>query len=292
MDLDKLRLFLAVAENQHFNRAADQVHVSPSKLSRIIQQLEAEIGTRLFDRDNRSVALTPKGQEFLAYSRELLTQWETAKGAMQTHSDLLTGSISLYCSVTASYSFLYDVLQNFRISQPHIEIKLHTGDPAAAIERIRAGIDDAAIAARPDRLPASLSFKSITRSPLKLIAPLKGYLPGEKGLARKPDESWRQIPFILSERGLARERINEWFAQQPFTANIYAQTSGHEAIVSMVSLGFGVGLVPQIVLENSPLADKARLFEYQPELAPYDLGICLQEKRLKNPIVKAFWEQL
>jgi len=289
MDLDKLRLFIAVAEAEHFNRAAEQYHISPSKLTRVIQQLEEKLGTRLFDRDNRSVVLTDKGKALLHHSRDLVQQWETVRDAIRSDEHTLTGSISIYCSVTASYSFLYEILRDFRLEHPRIEITLHTGDPASAIERILAGFEDVSIAAKPEKLPAALAFKSITASPLVFIAPLE-FPPTNISLT--PDKTWEDIPFILSERGIARERLDRWFARQAFTPNIYAQVAGHEAIVSMVSLGFGMGLVPKIVLDNSPLVTQVKLFSYQPDLESYDVGICLLKKRLKSPLVEAFWRQI
>ena len=72
---------------------------------------------------------------------------------------------------------------------------------------------------------------------------------------------------------------------------IYAQVSGNEAIVSMVSLGFGIGVVPQIVLDSSPLAGHIRSYDIEPPLAPYDIGLFALEKRLKEPLVRAFWER-
>ncbi|SMF42874.1 transcriptional regulator, LysR family [Alteromonadaceae bacterium Bs31] len=289
MDINKLKLFVALAESKHFNRAAEQSHVSASKLTRVIQQLEQALGTQLFERDNRSVALTKKGKEFLDHSRELIQQWEMMYQAMQASTEGLTGSISIYCSVTASYSFLYEILRDFRGEHPGIEITLHTGDPAAAIERVTAGFEDVVIAAQPDKLPSSLAFKSITESPLIFIAPIEFV---SEGVSAQPDSSWKKIPFILSERGIARERLNNWFSQLEFSPTIYAQVAGHEAIVSMVSLGFGMGLVPEIVLENSPLAKQVQIFPFQPDLQAYDVGICVQKKRLKNPLVNAFWEQV
>jgi len=290
MNIEKLKLFVILADAQHFNRAAEQAHISPSKLTRVIQQLEGHLGCRLFERNNRSVTLTRKGKEFLPHCRELVQQWATIEDAMQDDTGLLSGSISIYCSVTASYSFLYDILQGFRQEQPKIEIKLHTGDPAAALERVQAGFEDITIAAKPTNLPSTLAFKRITRSPLVFIAPLTHFPPQDVSMT--PSPNWREMPFILSERGIARERLNNWFEQQLFTPRIYAQAAGHEAIVSMVSLGFGLGLVPKIVLDNSPLADRVKLFDYQPTLEPYDVGICVQKKRLKSPLLKAFWEQI
>ena len=76
------------------------------------------------------------------------------------------------------------------------------------------------------------------------------------------------------------------------TPRIYAQVAGNEAIVSMVSLGLGVGVVPKIVLDNSPLADKVRILPVTPQLQPYDLGLITATKSLKNPLVRAFWSMV
>jgi len=75
-------------------------------------------------------------------------------------------------------------------------------------------------------------------------------------------------------------------------ANIYAQVAGNEAIVSMVSLGFGVGVVPQIVLDNSPLADTVRVLDIKPGLEAYEVGLFTLEKKLASPLINALWSQL
>ena len=94
---------------------------------------------------------------------------------------------------------------------------------------------------------------------------------------------------ILNERGLARERVDRWFRDKGLRTNIYAQVAGNEAIVSMVSLGFGIGVVPRIVLDNSPLAGKVRIVDAKPALAPYEVGLVTQEKKLSSPLIDAFW---
>jgi LysR family positive regulator for ilvC len=70
----------------------------------------------------------------------------------------------------------------------------------------------------------------------------------------------------------------------------YAQVEGYEAIVSMVSLGLGVGVVPKIVLDNSPLAERIQILNVQPALEPFNIGLFTLKRNLKNPLVKAFWE--
>lgn len=291
MDHKSLQLFLSLADTLHFGRCSAACHVSPSTLSRTIKQLEEEVGVELFIRDNRSVTLTPEGIAFQRYARETLMQWDTLRSTLQTRRQQLHGELSIYCSVTASYSFLYEILSSFRRDYPHIEIKLHTGDPAEAVQRVQHGDEDIAIGARPDQLPHDIAFRPITRSPLVFIAPadqpqlcaeLSG--PAQAG-------HWQPIPMILSEAGLARKRTDRWFRNLGVKPLIYAQVAGNEAIVSMVSLGFGVGVVPQIVLDNNPLASRVVQLNVQPALEEFDVGIFAQDKKLRHPLIKAFWQQ-
>ena len=95
---------------------------------------------------------------------------------------------------------------------------------------------------------------------------------------------------ILNERGLARERVDRWFRARGVLPTVYAQVAGNEAIVSMVSLGFGVGVVPEIVLANSPLADKVHSLPVRPALAPYEVGLVALERKRSSPLVEAFWK--
>jgi LysR family positive regulator for ilvC len=284
MDNRLLRQFLNLAEALHFGKASEASHVSPSALSRSIQQLEAEVGVALFTRDKRSVALTHEGRLFLPYAREALTEWDSIRNTLMTEADELHGEVSMYCSVTASYSFLFEILSAFRRDHPHIEIKLHTGDPELAVTRVLAGDEDIAIGARPDVLPKGLAFRPITVSPLVFIA--------SRNHPQSDGRNWSATPMILSESGLARSRVDAWFRARGVQPSIYAQVAGNEAIVSMVSLGFGIGVVPRIVLDNSPLVDNIRILDIKPKLKAYEVGLFALNRKLKSPVIKAFWSQL
>lgn len=286
MDSQKLKLFCTLAKTLNFHQAARLSHVSPPTLSRTIRQLEEDVGVKLFTRDNRSVALTSEGVRFLEFAQDSLNQWASIKEELITQSSMLRGSLSIYCSVTASYSFLYDILAAFRKEQPLIEITLHTGDPALSLERVLAGNEDIAIAARQQNTPQTLDFKTITLSSLTLIAPNTPHKDLSEGVTAT---HWNQIPFILPERGVTRERLESWFKSMRINPPIYAQVSGHEAIVSLVSLGFGYGLVPKIVLDNSPLKNRVRSVDTESDFGEYEVGICVLKKRLKNPIIREFW---
>lgn len=292
MDLRPLKYFLALADALHFGRASEACHVSPSTLSRAIQQLEESVGVRLFERDNRQVLLTRQGHEFQRWARDTLEQWAQLRQSMMSDARTLTGEISIYCSVTASYSFLYDLLSGFRQHYPSIELKLHTGDPARSMSRVLAGSEDMAITSRPRQLPDGLAFKSLTRSPLVFIAPheQQDWIPTDPSIPHA--NQWRNVPMVLSESGLSRQVSDTWFRALGITPHIYAQVAGHEAIVSMVGLGFGIGVVPRIVLEASPLSERVRVLPVKPELPHYDVGLAVLKRRLKSPLIDALWAEV
>jgi LysR family positive regulator for ilvC len=85
-------------------------------------------------------------------------------------------------------------------------------------------------------------------------------------------------------------QVDRWCREAAIKPNVYAQVSGHEAIVSMVGLGLGVGVVPELVLLSSPQSEMIRTLSVQPPLAPFSVGLCVAEQRLENPLVRAFWE--
>jgi len=288
MDTENLKLFLHLADTLHFGKTSLACHMSPSTLSRQIQKLEAELGQKLFERDNRSVIMTENGIKFRRYARESLEKWQEILQSLKDENQILKGEISMYCSVTASYSVLSNLLSDFRKQYAKIEIKLRTGDAASSIEKVLNGEVDIVIAARPDTLSSKLDFITIAESPLLFIAPTIDC--SVRTMLNTNDIQWDKIPLIIPERGLARKRVDLWFKQKGLKPNIYAQVLGNEGIVSMVNLGFGVGIVPQLVIKNSPFEDKVEVLSVSNPLEPYRVGVCATQKRIKNSLIAAFWD--
>ena len=293
MDLRDLKLFLHLAESRHFGRSARAMHVSPSTLSRQIQRLEEDLGQALFLRDNRTVTLTDAGERLRQFAQHTLLQYQQLRHAIGQNGPSLSGELRLFCSVTAAYSHLPPILDRFRAEHPLVEIKLTTGDAADAVEKVQSNEADLAIAGRPETLPTSIDFTPLGYIPLVLIAPALSCPVRSQATQENPD--WSQIPFILPEQGPARRRIDLWFRRHRI-ANplIYATVSGHEAIVSMVALGCGIALLPDVVLENSPepVRNRVLVLENVESVSPFELGVCVQKKRLNEPLIDAFWDLL
>lgn len=293
MDLRDLKLFLHLAESRHFGRSAKAMHVSPSTLSRQIQRLEETIGQPLFLRDNRTVQLTDAGTQLKAFAQQTLLQYQQLRHALGQHGPSLSGELRLFCSVTAAYSHLPPILDRFRARHPLVEIKLTTGDAADAVDKVQSNEADLGIAGRPEVLPTSVAFTQIGEIPLVLIAPALPCAVRSQVSVDQPD--WATIPFILPEHGPSRKRIDLWFRRQRITNPlIYATVSGHEAIVSMVALGCGVALIPSVVVDNSPepVRNRISLLDDVSLVEPFELGVCVQKKRLNEPLIEAFWALL
>ena len=135
-------------------------------------------------------------------------------------------------------------------------------------------------------MPPSVIFVELAQTPLVFIASSED---GEGVNAGPAGTDWQQIPVILAERGLSRDRIDQWFREKGIRPNVYAEVAGNEALLAMVSLGCGVGVVPELVLEKSPLREQVRIFRVEPGLAPFIIGACTLEKNLRNPVIRAFW---
>ena len=286
MDYKDLRVFLAVSAAQNLGRAGQQLHMSASTLSRRLTKMEEEAGASLLNRERGPLTLTPAGELFRQHAEQTLAAWEALQSAVDTNVSDMEGSLTLYWSGTASYSFLADLLARFRERYPKIDLRLHTGDAAESIPRAESGGADVVIAARPERLPDGLTFRTMASSPLLFIAPRAlGTVPE----IAQTEIDWGQVPMVLSESGLARSRVNQWFTARGVKPRIYAQVSGNEAIVSMVALGVGVGVVPELVLHNSPLASRVRVLPVRPELEPFAIGLCAQTQRMNEPLLQALW---
>lgn len=291
MDLKQLEIVSALAEHLHFSKAAKASFMTAPAVTRSIQRLENELGYALFVRSNRQVTLTSAGSRFLLFAQQTLSEYKQMQSELRMQSEQVQGELRVFGSVTASYSVLSSLLPLFRERYPQVDIKLLTGDQAQSIQEVQAGNVDLAIAARPDVLPKSLAFKALSYSPLKFIMPVSGDLvQSVLSMQQRGFVDPSLLPMIMPEKGLTRMRMDQWFTQQKKKAQVYATVSGHEAIVSMVALGLGIGLVPEVVIEHSPMREKIRLIDFAPELAPFQIGLCAVQRQLSLPQLKAFWD--
>ncbi|QFU74847.1 HTH-type transcriptional activator IlvY [Halioglobus maricola] len=291
MDTRALAVFLAVAETLNFSRTAEKLHMSVSAVSRAITRLEEEVGQPLLERDRRSVQLTPAGREFRDFARRSLLDWQQLRRKLGSEGEL-AGEVSLYCSVTASHTLLAPILAAFRRQFSAVDIMMHTGDQADGVSRVLSGQDDVAVTIRPLQLPNRLEFLPLLESPLQFFMPAAPCQVRDRVLQEHAADrfDWETIPLIVPERGTTKELLDDWFREQGIRPRIYAQVAGHEAIVAMVSLGLGVGIAPQLVIESSGLRSDVETVPVAAGLPGLSIGLAALRQRLASPLVSALWD--
>ncbi|WP_028936958.1 HTH-type transcriptional activator IlvY [Pseudonocardia spinosispora] len=276
-DFRDLQLFLHVAETLNFGRSSLECHVSPATLTRAIQRLEHDVGHRLMDRGPRGVALTAQGRRFQEYARETLALWRRYRDDEDPPAGL-RGRLSIFATVTACHAILPDLLRPFRAAHPQVLLDIQTGDAAAALARLDEGAVDVAVAALPARMPEPMTSRIVARTPLVFIA------------AEGTDlSSWRDGPFVLPRSGLARDAADRWFRGQRLTPSLAAEPDGHEALLTLVALGCGIGIVPQLVLDARAATLGLMPVPVTPPLDPFTIGLCVRRQDLRRPLLAALW---
>ena len=283
MDIKSLAMFNHLAQSLHFGQTAKAMFVTPSTLSRAIQRLEQDAGATLFQRNNREVSLTPEGRLFLSFSIETVQQWQSLQSQLAQQTQYLTGEMSVYCSVTAAHSHLPGMLNQFRAQHPQVDIKLVTGDPALSIQKVLDGQADVAISIKTPQMHPDIRFKAIDDVPLVLV------VPKSLGIRHLRQIKWDQHQIIMPESGPSKRIVHHWFAEHNIRPKVYASVGGNEAIVSMVALGFGIGIVPSIVLDNSAQSNQVIAINID-DIESYQIGLCCHTRKQDEPMIKAMIE--
>jgi LysR family transcriptional regulator, positive regulator for ilvC len=276
MDFYELQAFVTLSETLHFARTASKVNLSPSALSRMISRLEQETGVTLLDRDNREVSLTKNGAAFVEFAKKCLEgRRELAESFTNTTGEV-TGRLRVYASVTACYSIMPPFLKKLASKYSGIHLTIQTGDPADAVSAVREGRADLAVAAIPEEGFAEFDTVPVHRTPLVFAAATGG--PYEK-VSGSPQDIVSSVPLILPKSGLARERFDVWIKSRNVKPVIAAETEGNEAIMALVQLGLGIGLVPHIVLTNGPYINGFTSHAAGNALGYYEVGF-IEKKQI------------
>ncbi|MCJ1883561.1 LysR family transcriptional regulator [Pseudomonas sp. LA21] len=246
MELRHLRYFIAVAEELHFGRAAEQLGISQPPLSQQIQALEEEIGARLLERTNRRVALTAAGQLFLTEARLVLQQVDRAVLLARRAHQGEIGELKIGFTASAPFtSTLPRSILAFRQAYPdvHLELQeLSSGQAVEALleERVEVGL------IRPIALPDSLEAVELFSEPLVAVLradhPLAESNPDGLEIAALADE-----PFVFFPRSYGTGLYNQLIAlsrQAGFSPRIAQEAGEAMTIIGLVAAGLGVSMLP------------------------------------------------
>lgn len=238
---EQLRGFVAVAEQLHFGRAAEQLSMTQPPLSRQIQKLERAVGAELLQRDHRRVELTAAGAAFLVEARRLLSLAGAAPDLARRIAAGSAGTVRLGFTAAATFRALPDLLTLLARRLPDLDVELHemiTGDQTDAL----AGGELDAGLARPWFDPAVLGSRLVERADLMVAVPAGHRLAARTGPVHP--EELADEPLIMHSPGEAPYLHQLVASAVPARRNVVHTVSQLITMVSLVSAGRGLALLP------------------------------------------------
>jgi DNA-binding transcriptional LysR family regulator len=265
VELRQLQYFAAVARHRHFGRAAAELYVTQPALSQQVRRLEAELGVELLRRGPRGVELTPAGADLLARADAIVAEVERARADMDRHAGVTRGVVRVAVGA-ADAPRLADALAAFHREHPGVRLALRQGSAAEAVELIRTGSVDLAVAALRETDAAGIAGVEATllsEEPLRVIFSEDDPL-GERAAL----EDLRGRTFVLAEPGTAlRELVMAACQAAGFSPVPLLEVGDPWTTRQLVGAGLGIGLVPLSWVERpGPPVGVARLTGSDPRL--------------------------
>ncbi|MFB9514466.1 LysR family transcriptional regulator [Streptomyces purpureus] len=237
----RLAYFAGVARHEHVTRAAQEMGVPQSTLSRAMVRLEEDLGVSLFARKGRTLALTPAGRTFLTSVERALAEVERAAESVRADADPAAGKVAFGFLHTMGSETVPGLIRAFRVDHPRIRFTLVQNYGEAMIERLRAGDLDLCLTSPVPDAP-DLVARRLDEQRLRLVVPDDHRLATRKRvrLAEAADET-----FVTLEPGYGLRRItDDLCAEAGFTPRVAFEGEEAETLRGLVAAGLGVALLP------------------------------------------------
>ncbi len=249
MQIPQITAFLAVAELQSFSLAAERLHITQPAVSKRIRQLEEAMQTTLFDRIGKKSILTPNGLALIPHAEQILLEIKTYKARLEREHDQPSGILSLATSHHVGLHRLPQVLRDFKIEYPQVDLDLHFMDSEDACIAISKNELELAIVTLPEIPDKRLNLEPIWIDLLQVV------LAPDHPLSHLSEISSDQLldyPAILPSTGtFTRKIINQYFATAKGSMKIILETNYLETIKVMVSANLGWSMLPIGMLDST-----------------------------------------
>ncbi len=285
MDTGQLKAFITVAECQSFSKAAEQLHLTQSAVSKRVATLESDLDVTLFERFGQRIQLTNTGQKLLKDARDILDKVTQ----MHQHSDISKSCIAGKLRIATSHHIglhrLPQILQRFAQEYPEVQLDMHFTDSEVAYEEVGQGVFDLAIATLPQH-----SNNNIITTPLwedELVVMFANNHPMSQ-YEKISAEILAEHPAILPDKDtFTRRIIDKVFEDSNINYQLAFSTNYLETIKVMVEAGLGWSMIPKI-MQNENLA-----YQHLPkQKITRQLGIMVHKNKVITPTLQAFLQEL
>ena len=267
----QLRYICAVAEYKHFSKAAEACHVTQSTLSAAIQELESQLGVVIFERNKKTVLITPLGEKLLHQARLILGNVEDFVGLAKSHDEALTGEIRLGVIPTIGPFMLPQLLAELRHHYSKLKLFLKEDLSANLLQQLQEGKLDLAILAFPYPMP-DMETLALFRDDFLLCLPPGHQLERRKLI--KQQQLQGESLLLLEEGHCLRDHALEACKLQSSATDVVYQGTSLHTLVQMVANGLGVTLLPAISIAADVLGDTdLQVREFGPENVSRKIGM-------------------
>ena len=240
MDLGELNVFLTVAAERSFSRAAERLHRTQPAVSQAIRRLEAELDERLFDRSSKGGRLTEAGVLLLDYAKRLTTLKGEAEQAVRELQELRRGRVSIGANEGAVHTLL-PAIERFRTDHPGAQVEVRRVSARRITEHVLNRSLDFGVLTFPPR-ERGLRSLSLGEDELVMLMPPSHPLAGRKRITMA--EFGRQTVIAHNEASPARERVLRLYEQRHTDINIQIGLPSLGGITRAVEMGLGVAMLP------------------------------------------------
>lgn len=287
MQLRQLRTFLSVATTLSFTRSAEKLHLAQSSVTEQIQALESDLGTALFVRAQRKLALTAAGKRLVDYAKEILALADEARAAVSAAANVASGELFVGGLDTLCVEWLPALLSAYRAECPDVQVLLRSGNSAELHRGLLEGTLDLCFSFGSALAGPELSSLDVGNEPLVVIVPPDH--PLSKRAALAPRDLLNE-PFLVTQSGcIYRRMFEEAFATtRPQRPAVVAELATLSAICGMVQAGLGCAIVPQLAASRA-VADGALIavpWKGDPPAVP--IRVSWNRRQSLRPALKRF----
>ncbi len=295
MDFHQLRVFVEVAKQKNFSRAAENIFLSQPTVSSHIKSLENEIGSPLFDRSRRELMLTEGGKILFQFAQEILEIKEKAFAAIQVNYRITEGHLEIAASSVPGAYLLPGLLRSFSRKYPDVTFSVLLRDTRHVFENIRDYTYDLGFAGKPVSGEGVGQIK-LVKDELILIAPTGTNLAGKTSAASDlplvEPQTCLGYPFILREPGSATRLVFEKALQKQLGSTpglrVVAYLEGQEAIKEAVKTGLGLTVISRMAVEAELRSGSMEGYSLEGLTLERFFYLIYRKKRILPPLSRAF----